>query len=728
MPAAIPLIVAVAASYAAEYFAVALIVSQLVGALISFVAVSLLTKKPKAPDLAGFLNAAGAGRTQQVRQPVSPHTIGYGRYKTSGPILFIHTATDDEGRANGYLYLIHALVSTKIKAIRDIYFNDDFASAAKYSGFARINKHLGATDQTADSDFVSEIPDNWTSNHRGRGIAYIATRLKWSATAYPSGIPNIAAIVDGVEEIYDPRTEATGFTNNAALCIADWLTKPYGRNLAWARLDEDSVIAAANICDERVLVRQYSIAFTASASTDVLTLADGARSLDWGDGVRVDSAAGSPPPGTLPTGLSAGTTYYVIPILNNQIKLATTVANAMAGTAIDIGDSTGSVELTYYDEARYKLNGSFTLDTENGEVLDQLRDAMAGYVFPRSGKWFMYAGAAVTPTFELNEDHLAGGISIEPKRSMRDRINGVRAVFVNPDANWQPDDSPVLVPTAGLLEEDDGEELYGDLRLLFVTSRQQMGRLMKIFRDRNRQQATVQAVWQFHALGIAPLDTGTLTLSRYYPEGATFECMGWQLDESGIKLPLVAYSSTVYDWTTEDEADITPRQSVVLPSGALEPPDITVDSPETEVFSELDVSWPIVLVAGVVGYDVEYSDAGAETWSASDRVTGTTYTVTTAIPTDIRVRTATASEVSAWAYAYAPGIPSGVIHTGPGGRIVTWSSGALATDIQVFEAGTLIATTESDGSYDTLTGSPPFNIRSVSAEGNISDLVESLEE
>jgi cytolysin (calcineurin-like family phosphatase) len=38
--------------------------------------------------------------------------------------------------------------------------------------------------------------------------------------------------------------------------------------------------------------------------------------------------------GALPTGLSTSTTYWVIPIDANSFKLATSLANAQAGTAI----------------------------------------------------------------------------------------------------------------------------------------------------------------------------------------------------------------------------------------------------------------------------------------------------------------------------------------------------------------------------------------------------------
>lgn len=715
MPAAIPLVVGAIAS-ALVPVAWGALAASLIGGLASLAASMIFAKKPKQPDLSSFLNQAGAGRTQQVRQPISSHEIIYGRIKKSGPITFIHTMTDDDGRANGYLYLIHVLAACKIKSIRDIYLNEDFSTASQFSGFVRVNKHLGASDQVADSDLVSEIGGStWTSNHRGRGMAYIATRLKWDATAFSTGIPNIAAIVDGHDEVYDPRTLATGYSNNAALCIANYLTSSFGFNLAWSRLDEDSLIEAANICDERVPVVQYDVTFTADAATEVLTLASGARSLDWGDGVRLSNSGGA-----LPAGLSAATTYYVIPHLHEQVQLATTAANALAGTAINITDAgTGTHTLTYYDEARYKLNGTFAVDQEVGEVLDNMRSAMAGYVIARGGKWFIHAGAAVTPTFELTDSELAGDIRVEPKRSMRDRINGVRAVFVNPDANWQPDDSPVLKPTVGLLAEDGGEELYGDIRNLFVTSRQQMARLMKIERDRNRQEMTAEASWKFHALSIAPLDTGTITIARYFTE-KQFQVMGWGFDETGVQLSMLEDTATIYDWSLDDEAAVTPRPGATLPGGDLGTPVVSVTTPTTPDYY-LTITWTEII--GATSYDVEYSDAGAATWVSFGSVTGTSVSILFAEAADLRVR---ASATSDWGYNYAPAVPTGAVYQS---GEVQWTDGVDTDQVQVFgvvDGNLELRGTVASGVEFLADGADPHQIRSVNATGNVSDLVDAL--
>lgn len=85
-------------------------------------------------------------------------------------------------------------------------------------------------------------------------------------------------------------------------------------------------------CREQVTVLAFTQLFTANASTDIITVPQNVPHLSL---IRVSSA------GTLPGGLTAGTNYYVYRVSATEIKLATSVANAVAGTTIDI-TSTGS--------------------------------------------------------------------------------------------------------------------------------------------------------------------------------------------------------------------------------------------------------------------------------------------------------------------------------------------------------------------------------------------------
>jgi hypothetical protein len=76
--------------------------------------------------------------------------------------------------------------------------------------------------------------------------------------------------------------------------------------------------------------------FTADASTDICTYTSTANipsNILVGTRVRLTTTT------TLPAGLSLATDYYVIKVTDSTFKLATSYANAVAGTAINITDA-----------------------------------------------------------------------------------------------------------------------------------------------------------------------------------------------------------------------------------------------------------------------------------------------------------------------------------------------------------------------------------------------------
>ena len=83
----------------------------------------------------------------------------------------------------------------------------------------------------------------------------------------------------------------------------------------------------------------YTGTFTADDTTDIMTTATAPIT---GTAVTVSNSGGA-----LPTGLSASTTYFVINVSGTTFKLATTLANALSSTAIDItGNGTGTQTVT----------------------------------------------------------------------------------------------------------------------------------------------------------------------------------------------------------------------------------------------------------------------------------------------------------------------------------------------------------------------------------------------
>jgi hypothetical protein len=191
-----------------------------------------------------------------TREPAPARRVIYGRCRVGGPMLFAHLT----GSANKELHIIEAYAGHEVDAIEDTIYVDDEtysrdvsgAVGGGLSGFMWSYPHTGFPGQSYDSVLNSFAPSLWTAAHDLQGTAYHYHRLKFNQGKWPYGLPGISAIVRGAK-VYDPRTTATAYSDNPALCLRDYLTNTfYGMAVPSARIDDDSFIAAANICDELV--------------------------------------------------------------------------------------------------------------------------------------------------------------------------------------------------------------------------------------------------------------------------------------------------------------------------------------------------------------------------------------------------------------------------------------------------------------------------------------------
>lgn len=166
-----------------------------------------------------------------VREAVGDFDIVYGEVRKGGTVTFMETS--DRGKhKDDYLHFIIVLAGHEVEGIGDVYFNDEkvtldtngFATGNRWKSFARVKKHLGSPNQLADPDLVAETSVD--SNFRGRGIAYLYVRLDWDKDVFANGIPTITAMVKG-RKVWDPRSNTVAWTDNAALCIRDYLGQPF---------------------------------------------------------------------------------------------------------------------------------------------------------------------------------------------------------------------------------------------------------------------------------------------------------------------------------------------------------------------------------------------------------------------------------------------------------------------------------------------------------------------
>jgi hypothetical protein len=88
--------------------------------------------------------------------------------------------------------------------------------------------------------------------------------------------------------------------------------------------------------------------YDADVTTGTETIGIAGHGFSTGDKVTATSS------GTLPAGLTSGTTYFVIRSSDNALKLATSAANAAAGTAVNITAAASGGQHLLTPEYRYK--------------------------------------------------------------------------------------------------------------------------------------------------------------------------------------------------------------------------------------------------------------------------------------------------------------------------------------------------------------------------------------
>lgn len=189
-----------------------------------------------------------------IRSSTASRRIVYGRQRVGGIWFYAETT----GTSNETLRLILGLCEGPIEAIDAVYFDDEEVTldgaglgTGKWAGVIKVAKHLGTPGDPAEPELVA-VSDRWTEDHKLTGIAYLYVAMNVNLELF-SSIPEISAVIRGKNDIFDPRTETSGYSTNPALCLADYLTTPtVGPGIPQEDLVTADLIAAADVCDEVV--------------------------------------------------------------------------------------------------------------------------------------------------------------------------------------------------------------------------------------------------------------------------------------------------------------------------------------------------------------------------------------------------------------------------------------------------------------------------------------------
>ena len=253
-------------------------VGDLVGDVIGW-----LVPEPEIPDFGqDFSDENNRGALVNKFNANAHIPIVYGTRKVGGNVVFLETSGTD----NQYLYMALVLSEGEVADIDAIFINDNqvtwsgdiadntqitvaSSDANFYSGSSLITcePHFGSDSQTASS-LLSTL-NSWTSNHRLRGLCYLAIRFEWNQDKFGS-LPTVQAVVKG-KKVYNPNLDSTvtggsgshrkddsstwEYSDNPILQLLDYLrNERFGMGIANSYFDSNFADwqTATDVCDANI--------------------------------------------------------------------------------------------------------------------------------------------------------------------------------------------------------------------------------------------------------------------------------------------------------------------------------------------------------------------------------------------------------------------------------------------------------------------------------------------
>jgi hypothetical protein len=207
---------------------------------------------------------------------------------------------------------------------------------------------------------------------------------------------------------------------------------------------------------------------------------------------------------------------------------------------------------------KYHCDG--IVDTGNSikSNIEALVSCMGGRIGYVNGKYFVQAAEYEVPTVTISEEHMVGPLSVQTKQSRRSIYNGVKGTFVSEEENYIVADYPSK--TDSTYATEDGDPIYLDMPLPFVTNQVRAQRLAKIALQRSRQQVIATVPLNLAGLQFKAGDFIQINNSRMGWTNKPFEVLDYTLDinASGtitVNVQCIETDSSVYDWTAATDEE-----------------------------------------------------------------------------------------------------------------------------------------------------------------------------
>lgn len=214
---------------------------ELIGTVITGIFGGNRNKASKVSNQTTSSTTKDNGQSLTIKTDASRRMV-YGKTRLSGVLVYENVSGD----GHEYLWQVIVLAAHTISGVSQIYFDGE-AGPDKYSGYYDYWVHDG-TQTTADPHLTSTFSE-WTGNCKLLGCAYVVLRLKYDKSVWTSGEPNPTFDIVG-KPVLDVRTGVRAYSSNAALIINDFLKSSDGMGATDDEVDNESIIAAADICDQ----------------------------------------------------------------------------------------------------------------------------------------------------------------------------------------------------------------------------------------------------------------------------------------------------------------------------------------------------------------------------------------------------------------------------------------------------------------------------------------------
>lgn len=207
-------------------------------------------------------------------------------------------------------------------------------------------------------------------------------------------------------------------------------------------------------------------------------------------------------------------------------------------------------------EERYAFDSMIEVGAAPSEIRQSFVLCCAGTYTYSGGRHLMRPGHWVPVSATLEEDDLAGPISVPLLAEEGEIANEVSGTFVDPSTLYQPQPIPTRSISTEPLPIEDLRQ--ADYDLPHITSHSRGQRILEIMLRRANGELRVTWPMNVVGLGVAAMDTVQVRTARYGLSNYSFTAASWGLSpDFGVVLGLKEESPEFYDWNVGMELAVS---------------------------------------------------------------------------------------------------------------------------------------------------------------------------